>query len=75
LAESILPASSIQEIQQCDQTGVFENFGPVIGSDSQYSVLPQCSGSQVNGNSSSNGGHQSLINSVTSQSKGSVASQ
>ena len=30
LAESILPAKSIQEIQQHDETGAFDLFGPVI---------------------------------------------
>ena len=34
LAESILPAQSIQEIKQHDQTGAFDLFGPVIGSES-----------------------------------------
>lgn len=30
LTESILPATSIQEIQQHDQSGAFDHFGPVI---------------------------------------------
>lgn len=34
LAESILPATSIREIAEHDDKGAFDNFGPVIKSNS-----------------------------------------
>ena len=52
LVESILPATSIQEIQQHDQTGAFDHFGPVIGSSASQSDQGQQQQKDAAGSSS-----------------------
>jgi len=70
LAESILPAQSIQEIKQHDQSGAFDHFGPVIGSDSQdLGVSSKSSGSGAAARQNNNSGSARKVSSAEEEKK------